>query len=209
MGTDGVVYDVPGREANERAFDHPSGGARGDGAFPQVRKISLVEVGTHVVVSRRFAPASKCRAARCCCGATFSSYEHWKELVSRGIRALSRHRPMASRPARRTRPRTTPASQQPQQPPRRQTQDVNVAQKTRSPLPSTAVAKFLLAFHCDGSLNGIVPNHPQRPWPMEPQLANPKPNHNLSPPRRIAAPRGRTPTEWGLRTIRAILDLER
>lgn len=46
MGIDGVVLDVPDSEANA-VFGRPSGG-RGDGAFPQVRKVSLVELGTHV-----------------------------------------------------------------------------------------------------------------------------------------------------------------
>jgi Insertion element 4 transposase N-terminal/Transposase DDE domain len=46
MGIDGSVYDVPDSEANA-AFGRASGG-RGEGAFPQVRKVSLVELGTHV-----------------------------------------------------------------------------------------------------------------------------------------------------------------
>jgi len=46
MGIDGSVYDVPDSEANA-AFGRASGG-RGEGAFPQVRKASLVELGTHV-----------------------------------------------------------------------------------------------------------------------------------------------------------------
>lgn len=46
MGIDGVVLDVPDSEANA-VFGRSSGG-RGDGAFPQVRKVSLVELGTHV-----------------------------------------------------------------------------------------------------------------------------------------------------------------
>ena len=49
MGIDGSVYDVPDSEANA-VFGRASGG-RGDGAFPQVRKLSLVELGTHVEVA--------------------------------------------------------------------------------------------------------------------------------------------------------------
>ena len=45
-GIDSTVLDVPDSEANA-VFGRSSGG-RGDGAFPQVRKVSLVEVGTHV-----------------------------------------------------------------------------------------------------------------------------------------------------------------
>jgi hypothetical protein len=43
---DSTVMDVPDSEANA-SFGRASGG-RGDGAFPQVRKASLVELGTHV-----------------------------------------------------------------------------------------------------------------------------------------------------------------
>jgi hypothetical protein len=48
VGLDGTVYDVPDSAANAAAFARPSAGPRGDGAFPQVRKLSLVELGTHV-----------------------------------------------------------------------------------------------------------------------------------------------------------------
>jgi hypothetical protein len=46
MGIDGTVLDVPDSAANAAAFGRP-GGMRGVGAFPQVRKLSLVELGTH------------------------------------------------------------------------------------------------------------------------------------------------------------------
>ena len=48
VGFDGTVYDVPDSQANAAAFSRSSAGPRGDGAFPQVRKLSLVELGTHV-----------------------------------------------------------------------------------------------------------------------------------------------------------------
>src|SRR3954453_10107940 len=51
MGIDGVVLDVPDSPANAAAFGRPSAGPRGDGAFPQVRKLSLVELGTHAEVA--------------------------------------------------------------------------------------------------------------------------------------------------------------
>ena len=51
MGIDGTIFDVPDSEANAAAFARPSAGPRGDGAFPQVRKLSLVELGTHVEVA--------------------------------------------------------------------------------------------------------------------------------------------------------------
>src|SRR5262249_32795911 len=43
---DGAVYNAPDSPANAAAFGYPKGG-RGAGAFPQVRKLSLVEAGTH------------------------------------------------------------------------------------------------------------------------------------------------------------------
>ena len=47
VGLDGTVYDVPDSDANAAAFSRSSAGPRGEGAFPQVRKLSLVELGTH------------------------------------------------------------------------------------------------------------------------------------------------------------------
>ena len=46
LGLDGTVMDVPDSAAN--ASFGRSSGARGEAAFPQVRKVSLVELGTHV-----------------------------------------------------------------------------------------------------------------------------------------------------------------
>jgi hypothetical protein len=48
VAVDGTLEDVPDTSANDAAFARPTSGARGDGAFPQVRKLSLVEVGTHI-----------------------------------------------------------------------------------------------------------------------------------------------------------------
>jgi hypothetical protein len=49
MAFDGTVLDVPDSPANA-CWGRASGG-RGEGAFPQVRKVSLVELGTHVEVA--------------------------------------------------------------------------------------------------------------------------------------------------------------
>ena len=51
MGVDGTVFDVPDSLANATAFARPSAGPRGEGAFPQVRKLSLVELGTHAEIA--------------------------------------------------------------------------------------------------------------------------------------------------------------
>ena len=50
MALDGTILLVPDSPANAHAFGYPSGG-RGDGAFPQVRKLSLVETSTHAEVA--------------------------------------------------------------------------------------------------------------------------------------------------------------
>jgi hypothetical protein len=49
MALDGTTFDVPDTPANLAAFGRPSGG-RGQGAFPQVRLVGLVECGTHALL---------------------------------------------------------------------------------------------------------------------------------------------------------------
>jgi hypothetical protein len=102
MGIDGTVLDIPDTPANAAAFGRPTGG-RGDGAFPQVRKLSLVELGTHVEVAlivkpywrgeinmvdgllRHLHPGMLLLWDR-----NFFSYSLWKKLISRGIDVLAR-----------------------------------------------------------------------------------------------------------------------
>lgn len=74
VGIDGVIYNTPDTPANEKAFGRPSGGDRGMGAFPQVRKVSLVELGTHV----EFAMVIK----RLACGETTAMQALWKHVPS-------------------------------------------------------------------------------------------------------------------------------
>lgn len=95
MGIDGTVEDVPDTPANAERFGRASGG-RGDGAFPQVRKVSLVELGTHVEVALAIGgwhdseqklvsqlwdkiPADALLIE----DRGFFSYEHWKTLHER------------------------------------------------------------------------------------------------------------------------------
>jgi len=105
VGIDGVVLDVPDTQANAAAFGRPTAGAeRGDGAFPQVRKVSLVELGTHVEIAFAFQgvrnggeqelvepllddlpPDSLLVEDR-----GFFSYDLWKRLDGRGIKILAR-----------------------------------------------------------------------------------------------------------------------
>ena len=104
MGIDGTVLDVPDSDANAAAFGRPSAGPRGDGAFPQVRKLSLVELGTHVEVAfvvRVHRPAASRRWSAALLrhltpemllllDRGFFSYELWRELSARGVKVLAR-----------------------------------------------------------------------------------------------------------------------
>lgn len=102
MGIDGTVMDVPDTPANAERFARSSGG-RGDGAFPQVRKVSLVELGTHVEVAMAMGgwqdseqklveqlwdkiPADALLIE----DRGFFSYAHWKTLASRSVKLLVR-----------------------------------------------------------------------------------------------------------------------
>jgi hypothetical protein len=106
MAVDGTVCTVPDSPANAAAFGRPSGGSRPDGAFPQVRKLSLVEVGTHVEVAfvakgikqadsgeQRLAPGLF-RHLRpdmlLVWDRGFFSYALWKQVVTTGCQLLAR-----------------------------------------------------------------------------------------------------------------------
>jgi Insertion element 4 transposase N-terminal/Transposase DDE domain len=115
MGFDGTVYDVPDSEANAAAFSRPSAGPRGAGAFPQVKKLSLVELGTHVEVAlvvKSGHCGERAMAAALLRHLTpemlllldqgFDSYDLWRTLVATGVKLLARVVPsMILRPIRR------------------------------------------------------------------------------------------------------------
>jgi len=103
VGLDGTVLDVPDSEANAAVFARPSAGPRGEGAFPQIRKLSLVELGTHVELA--FVVRSISHGEPSMVGGLlrhlttemllledrgFFSYLHWKEALSRGVKILAR-----------------------------------------------------------------------------------------------------------------------
>lgn len=103
VAVDGTLLDVPDTPENDRYFGRPTSGNRGDGAFPQVRKLSLTEVGTHVEfacctapyrtgektmfseLSRYLLPGMLLLWDR-----GFFSYGLWKDVVSRGVHLLVR-----------------------------------------------------------------------------------------------------------------------
>jgi hypothetical protein len=103
MGIDGTVMDVPDSPANAAAFARPSAGPRGDGAFPQIRKLSLVELGTHGevgLVVRSSAHGEQSMIAGLLRHLTaemlllwdrgFFSYELWKQMIAREVKVLAR-----------------------------------------------------------------------------------------------------------------------
>jgi hypothetical protein len=103
MGIDGVVFDVPDSAANAATFGRPTAGERGDGAFPQIRKLSLVELGTHVEVALIVKPCLTGEHAMVDAllpyltsqmlllwDRGFFSYEQWKKLMTRGVHVLAR-----------------------------------------------------------------------------------------------------------------------
>jgi hypothetical protein len=102
VGIDGSVYDAPDSPANAAAFSRASG-SRGQGAFPQVRKASLVELGTHVELAIEIGgwQDSEQSLARKLWDRLpsdsllledrgFFSYDDWKELDGRGQKLLVR-----------------------------------------------------------------------------------------------------------------------
>lgn len=48
MAIDGTTLDVADTPANDRAFGRPTS-HRGQGAFPQLRLVALIETGTHAL----------------------------------------------------------------------------------------------------------------------------------------------------------------
>jgi hypothetical protein len=102
MGIDGTVLDVPDTPANEAHFGRSSGG-RGDSAFAQLRKVSLVELGTHVEVAMAVGGYHDSEQklveqlwdriphdALLLEDRGFFSYKHWKTLDARGTKLLVR-----------------------------------------------------------------------------------------------------------------------
>jgi hypothetical protein len=103
VAVDGTLEDVPDTPANDASFGRPTSGKRGEGAFPQVRKLSLVEVGTHVefaLCTASYHTGEKTMFSELLphlqpgmlllCDRGFFSYELWKNVVSRGVHLLAR-----------------------------------------------------------------------------------------------------------------------
>jgi transposase IS4-like protein/DDE family transposase len=103
MAIDGTVLDVPDSAANAAAFGRPTAGPRGDGAFPQIKKLSLVELGTQVEVALVVRPCRSDERAMVAgllhqitpemlvlLDRAFYSYERWRQFEARGVKLLAR-----------------------------------------------------------------------------------------------------------------------
>lgn len=103
VAIDGTVMNLQDTPLNEAYFGRPSGGDRGEGAFPQLRKLSLVELGTHVELA--FEVGSYRTSEEAMVPAllkhlrpgmlllwdrNFFSYTLWKTVISRGVEILAR-----------------------------------------------------------------------------------------------------------------------
>ena len=103
VSLDGSTLDVADLPRNEAAFGRP-GSSRGKSGFPQIRFVSLVECGTHVLFGARHGPyeTSETTLARqvlgaglspgmlCLADRHFFGYELWKQAVSTGADLLWR-----------------------------------------------------------------------------------------------------------------------
>jgi hypothetical protein len=103
VGIDAVVFNLPDRDANANTFGRPTSGNRGEGAFPQLRKVSLVELGTHVELAFVARPITTSEQAAVPAllkhvpddallvwDRGYFSYNLWKTLTSRNLRVLAR-----------------------------------------------------------------------------------------------------------------------
>ena len=104
VSIDGSTLDVADEKSNAEAFGRP-GSSRGESAYPQLRFVSLAEVGTHVLFGSRMAdyatseialaksvfPALK-KGMLCLADRGFFGFEMWKQAALTGADLLWRCR---------------------------------------------------------------------------------------------------------------------
>jgi hypothetical protein len=94
VSMDGSTLDVADEKGNHEAFGRP-GASRGSSAYPQIRFVSLVENGTHVLFGSRMADyatseialaktvlPSLCKGMLCLADRGFFGFEMWKQAVA-------------------------------------------------------------------------------------------------------------------------------
>lgn len=105
VALDGFTLEVPDTEANRAAFARPESPSGGEAAYPRLRGVGLVEVGTHVLfaavldsyqtgeitlaraVVPQLTPGMLCLADR-----SFPGYALWDQAVARGAHLVWRVR---------------------------------------------------------------------------------------------------------------------
>jgi len=104
VSIDGSTLDVADEKGNGEAFGRP-GASRGESAYPQIRFVSLVENGTHVLFGSRMADyatseialaktvlPSLSKGMLCLADRGFFGFEMWKQAVATGADLLWRVR---------------------------------------------------------------------------------------------------------------------
>jgi len=102
VSLDGSTLDVADEKGNDEAFGRP-GASRGKSAFPQIRFVSLVENGTHVLFGSRMADyttseialaktilPSLSKGMLCLADRGFFGFEMWKQAAATGADLLWR-----------------------------------------------------------------------------------------------------------------------
>ena len=110
VSLDGSTLDIPDDPANESVFGRPSA-ARGESAFPQLRFVSLVENGTHVLFGTRMGPfktservlaeevlASLNQGMLCLADRGFYGFEFWQKARKTGAELAWRVNPRLGLP---------------------------------------------------------------------------------------------------------------
>ena len=97
VAMDGFTLEVPDTEANRTAFARPVSPSGGESAFPRIRGVGLVEVGTHVLfgtalgsyaigeitLARQVVPHLR-KGMLCLADRYFPGYPLWKQAVETG-----------------------------------------------------------------------------------------------------------------------------
>ncbi len=110
VSIDGSTLDVADTKSNEEAFGRP-GASRGKAAFPQIRFVSLVENGTHVLFGSKMGAygvsentlaqdvlTALVKGMLCLADRNFFSYKMWRRMQATGADAVWRMKKNAKLP---------------------------------------------------------------------------------------------------------------
>jgi len=105
VAMDGFTLEVPDTEANRTAFARPESPSGGESAYPRIRGVGLVEVGTHVLfgaaldsyavgeitLARAVVP-HLCKGMLCLADRYFPGYPLWRQATETGAELVWRVR---------------------------------------------------------------------------------------------------------------------